>query len=120
MLLICALACVPAASAPVAAADVPRPDPQVAGLQIGLRGRGIYRGAIDGLAGPLTKAAVQVLQRRAGRRASGVVDRGTRRLLGVFGRPRYGSRLLRQGMPPTTRLAKTAPGLNSKSRVSWL
>lgn len=36
--------------------------PDVAALQVGLRGRGLYRGPIDGLAGAQTKTALKSFQ----------------------------------------------------------
>jgi len=40
-------------------------DPTVAALQVGLHSRGLYRGPIDGLAGPATDKAIRKLQRRS-------------------------------------------------------
>ena len=50
-------------------------DPNVAGLQVALRARGLYAGTIDGVIGP-----------------------GTRRALGRWGRHRYSTRMLHGGM----------------------
>jgi murein DD-endopeptidase MepM/ murein hydrolase activator NlpD len=58
----------------------------VAALQVGLRRHGLYGGDVDGLLGPMTTAAVQKLQRRAGLSADGVPGRATRAALGRFGR----------------------------------
>jgi peptidoglycan hydrolase-like protein with peptidoglycan-binding domain len=71
---------------------------QVAGLQIGLYRYGHYTGAIDGIAGPQTKTAIAKLQRSAGLKPDGVAGRRTRAALGKFGRPGFGSRVLKRGM----------------------
>ena len=68
----------------------------VAALQVGLRKHGLYRGDVDGLLGPMTTAAVQKLQRRAGLSADGVPGRATRAALGRFGRAR--ERILGPGL----------------------
>ena len=72
-------------------------NPQVAGLQVALKAKGLYRGKIDGIAGPATARAVKVFQRRAGVRCDGVAGAETRRALGRLGRPLYGTRVLRRG-----------------------
>jgi peptidoglycan hydrolase-like protein with peptidoglycan-binding domain len=83
---------------PAARAAVAVPDPQIAGLQVVLQSRGLYRGPVDGVAGPLTAAAVSKLQRTHGLLASGRADRRTVALLGPIGAHRYASRLLHRGM----------------------
>ncbi len=70
----------------------------VAALQVGLRARGLYAGAIDGIAGPRTARAVRKLQRRARITVDGVPGPKTRRALGHFARHRLGSRPLRRGL----------------------
>jgi len=92
-------------------------NPSVAALQIGLRAKGLYGGAIDGVPGPLTKAGVVRLQRQVRIRPTGRVGAPTRRALGTLGRPLLGQRelwaglvgwdvsslefrLLRYGLPP--------------------
>jgi peptidoglycan hydrolase-like protein with peptidoglycan-binding domain len=72
-------------------------DPNVAGLQVALREQGLYRGPIDGIAGPATTAAVIRFQRQVGLVPDGVAGRLTRRALGVLGRPPFGKRLLLRG-----------------------
>jgi murein DD-endopeptidase MepM/ murein hydrolase activator NlpD len=67
---------------------------RVAALQVGLRTHGLYRGAIDGIAGPATQTAIRRLQKRAGITVDGVPGPQTRRALGGFGRHPYGSRPL--------------------------
>lgn len=51
---------------------------QVPGLQVALRAHGLYPGAIDGIAGPMTKRAVRAFQRRNGLAANGVAGPRTR------------------------------------------
>ena len=70
----------------------------IAALQVGLRGRGLYGGAIDGIRGPQTTRAVRLLQRRARIAVDGVAGPQTRRALGRFGRHTLGSRPLRRGL----------------------
>jgi len=72
-------------------------DPHVAGLQIALRAKGLYNGAVDGVQGPQTRGAILAFQRRAGLAADGVAGPRTRRALGPLGRPRLGSRLIVRG-----------------------
>lgn len=72
-------------------------DPQVAGLQVALRAHGVYKAAIDGLAGPQTRAAVLAFQRRKGLAVDGRVGPRTRAALGPLGRPRLGGRLIVRG-----------------------
>src|SRR4051812_21204285 len=67
----------------------------VAALQVGLCARGTYRGDVDGIDGPATRAAVRRFQRRHGLVADGVAGPRTRRALGRHGRHPYGSRVLR-------------------------
>ena len=57
-------------------------DPNVAALQVALRARGLYAGAVDGVAGPRTGAAVRSFQRRAGIAVDGVAGPQTRSALG--------------------------------------
>jgi LysM repeat protein len=72
-------------------------NPQTAGLQVALRAQGLYRGAIDAIAGPETVAAVRAFQRVHGLPLTGIADARTRRALGPLGRPLFGSRTLRRG-----------------------
>jgi peptidoglycan hydrolase-like protein with peptidoglycan-binding domain len=73
-------------------------NPAIAALQVGLRAHGLYRGAIDGIAGPRTTNAVRRLQQRAQIPVDGVPGPQTRRALGRFGRHPFGSRPLRNGV----------------------
>ena len=73
------------------------PNHQVAGLQVALYRYGLYKGEIDGIAGPLTKRAVVDLQRSAKLEVDGVADKKTRAALGRFGRPLFGTRTLERG-----------------------
>jgi Transglycosylase SLT domain/Putative peptidoglycan binding domain/LysM domain len=88
--LLCLLA--PAAAAPAA------PNPQLAGLQVALRSRGLYHGRIDAVAGPATRDAVVRFQRQAGLVPDGVAGPRTRAALGPLGRPLFGTRMLHRGM----------------------
>ena len=82
-----------AAAPPARAHD----DPEVAALQVGLRALHFYSGPIDGLYGRETERAVRALQRRRGLVVDGVPGPRTRRVLGRYGRPEFGSRVLRLG-----------------------
>ena len=81
--------------APGAAARV---DPQVAGLQVGLRAYGVYTGPIDGIAGRATKLGLIRFQQRAGLTPDGKAGPATRRALGPLGRPLFGRRAMRHGL----------------------
>jgi peptidoglycan hydrolase-like protein with peptidoglycan-binding domain len=72
-------------------------NPQSAGLQVALRAQGLYRGAIDSIAGPQTVAAVRAFQRQEGLKPTGLADKRTRRALGPLGRPLFGARVLVRG-----------------------
>jgi murein DD-endopeptidase MepM/ murein hydrolase activator NlpD len=61
-------------------------NPDIAALQVGLRGRGLYVGTVDGVLGPGTEAALRRFQRRKGLAADGVPGPRTRRALGRYGR----------------------------------
>jgi murein DD-endopeptidase MepM/ murein hydrolase activator NlpD len=69
----------------------------VAALQVALRARGLYGGAVDAIAGPATTRAVRSLQRRAGLAADGVVGPATRAALHWRGRPALGARSVSSG-----------------------
>jgi hypothetical protein len=71
--------------------------PRVAALQVTLRARGYYSGTIDGIRGPLTRAATMRFQRRAGLAVDGILGPRTRAGLGRYARHRLGSRPLRRG-----------------------
>ena len=74
-----------------------RPNGNVAALQVALRAANTYRGAIDGLSGPMTKRAVRRFQRRKRIAVDGMAGPQTRRALGRRGRPRLGARSMRRG-----------------------
>ena len=69
----------------------------VAALQVALRGAGYYSGAVDGVAGAGTAAAVRRFQARNGLVADGVAGAATRAALGRRGRPAWGSRTMTAG-----------------------
>lgn len=74
-------------------------DPDVAALQVGLRKHRVYAGAVDGVLGSGTVAAVKRLQQKAGLAVDGVPGTQTRSALGRYGRRApFGRRLLAQGM----------------------
>ena len=72
-------------------------NPQIAGLQVALHAHGLYKGKVDGVAGPQTAAAVRRFQRKAKLRVDGVAGIRTRIALGRLGRPLLGRRALRRG-----------------------
>jgi murein DD-endopeptidase MepM/ murein hydrolase activator NlpD len=74
------------------AAPAPRSS-EVAALQVALRARGVYAGAVDGVAGPATSRAVRAVQRRAGLAVDGIAGPATRAALGRRGRPQLGRRV---------------------------
>jgi murein DD-endopeptidase MepM/ murein hydrolase activator NlpD len=78
------------AAAPAAAGTAA----DIAALQVALRAEHVYRGGVDGVAGPATRAAVRRVQRRRGLAVDGVAGPRTLRALGRRGRPRLGSRPL--------------------------
>ena len=95
----CFLAVLCAAAQPAEAARAGSSvNPQHAGLQVALRSWGEYHGAIDGIAGPMTAAAVRHFQKRKRLTVDGIPGPSTRRALGRLGRPLYGKRVLRIGM----------------------
>jgi hypothetical protein len=71
---------------------------QTPGLQVALKSRGLYHGAIDGIAGPMTRRAIRVFQKRNGLAVDGVPGPRTRAKLGRLGRPLFGTRPMRRGM----------------------
>jgi LysM repeat protein len=80
------------------AGSVGAANPQVAGLQVALRLHGLYRGAIDGVQGPKTRAALRAFQSGHDLVPDGLAGPKTRRALGRVGSPLYGRRVLRPGM----------------------
>ena len=70
----------------------------VAALQVVLFNRGIYRGTIDGVKGPMTTAAIRRFQQRPGLMADGIVGRMTLRALGRYARYHLGERMIVDGM----------------------
>jgi LysM repeat protein len=72
-------------------------NPQTAGLQVALRAQGLYRGAVDAVAGPETVAAVREFQQQEGLPVTGLADARTRAAMGPLGKPLFGARTLRRG-----------------------
>ena len=72
-------------------------DAGLAALQVALHSRGLYFGAIDGVKGPGTTAAIKRFQRRAGLTPDGIAGAQTRKALGRYGRHILGSRPLTRG-----------------------
>lgn len=89
-----AVAALPAA-APATAATT---NPQIPGLQVALRAHGLYRGPIDGIAGPLTRQGVLAFQRKRGLAVDGIAGPRTRVALGKLGTPLLGRRVVKRGM----------------------
>jgi hypothetical protein len=81
-------------AAPTASAGT---NPQTAGLQVALRAQGLYRGAIDAIAGPATVAAVREFQQWEGLPVTGLADARTRAAMGPLGKPLFGARTLHRG-----------------------
>jgi len=69
----------------------------VAALQVGLRGLGLYPSTIDGVSGPWTRRGVRRLQHRKGLAVDGIAGPQTRRALGRRGAPSLGSRPMLTG-----------------------
>jgi peptidoglycan hydrolase-like protein with peptidoglycan-binding domain len=92
-----ALAAIAVAVALVAPSAWGAGNPSVAALQTGLARKGLYRGPVDGVLGPATRAAVRRLQRISGIAVDGVPGPRTRRALGRYGRHPIGSRVLTRG-----------------------
>jgi peptidoglycan hydrolase-like protein with peptidoglycan-binding domain len=86
-----AVGCLLVFSAPVAAG------PKVAAVQVALKRIGLYNATVDGVRGPLTKAAIVRFQRRRGLSVDGVVGPQTRAAFGKRGRPAFGSRTMKRG-----------------------
>ncbi|MEP6910466.1 MAG: peptidoglycan DD-metalloendopeptidase family protein [Actinomycetota bacterium] len=70
----------------LASGAVAEGNPDIAALQVGLRGRGLYAGTVDGVLGPGTEAALRRFQRSKGLAANGVPGPRTRKALGRYGR----------------------------------
>jgi peptidoglycan hydrolase-like protein with peptidoglycan-binding domain len=86
-----AVGCLLVFSAPVAAG------PKVAAVQVALKRLGLYNATVDGVRGPMTKAAIVHFQRRRGLSVDGVVGPRTRAAFGKRGRPAFGSRTMKRG-----------------------
>ncbi len=86
-----AVGCLLVFSAPAAAG------PKVAAVQVALKRLGLYNASVDGVRGPMTKAAIVRFQRRRGLSVDGVVGPQTRQAFGKRGRPAFGSRTMTVG-----------------------
>ena len=86
-----ALGCVLVFSAPALAG------PKVAAVQVALKRIGLYNATVDGVRGPLTKAAIVRFQRSRGLAVDGIVGPQTRAAFGKRGRPAFGSRTMKLG-----------------------
>jgi peptidoglycan hydrolase-like protein with peptidoglycan-binding domain len=86
-----AVGCLLCFSAPAAAG------PKVAAVQVALKRLGLYNATVDGVRGPMTKAAIARFQRRRGLSVDGVVGPQTRRAFGKRGRPVFGTRTMKLG-----------------------
>ena len=71
--------------------------PKVAAVQVALKRIGLYNATVDGVRGPMTKAAIVRFQRRRGLAVDGVVGPQTRRAFGKRGRPAFGTRVMKRG-----------------------
>ncbi|HEX6603141.1 MAG TPA: peptidoglycan DD-metalloendopeptidase family protein [Solirubrobacterales bacterium] len=80
-----------------APAGATAPPANTAALQVALRSLHLYRGYVDGIAGPQTRRGLLAFQRRRGLQADGIAGPQTRRALGWRGRPALGSRTMRIG-----------------------
>ena len=73
------------------------PSARIAALQVALRSHGLYKGAVDGVSGPMTRTALLTFQRNHRIRATGKVGMATRCQLGRLGTPLLGQRVLTRG-----------------------
>ena len=71
--------------------------PKTAAIQVALKRFGLYNATVDGVRGPLTRAAITSFQRRNGLSVDGVVGPQTRAAFGKRGRPALGSRTMKRG-----------------------
>src|SRR5438105_8450708 len=90
--------CLAAGAAALAAALPARANPQFAGLQVALARHGLYTGPVDAIPGPVTRAAIRSFQAHRGLVPDGIVGPKTRRALGRWGRPLFGTRVIKPGM----------------------
>jgi len=81
----------------VAPAALASADPEIAGLQVALRSKGLYFGKIDGVAGPMTAKGLRTFQRLTRLPVTGELSARTRAELGALGRPLVARRVLSQG-----------------------
>lgn len=86
------------AAALVSAGAAAGANPQLAGLQVALARHALYTGPIDAVPGPETGAAIRRFQAHRGLVPDGIVGPLTRKALGRFGRPLFGTRVIKPGM----------------------
>src|SRR3954452_24493901 len=79
-------------------ADAAAPPADVAALQVALRARGLYAGAVDGIAGPATAGAGRAFQAAGGRGADGAAAPAPHTPPGGRGAPPLRSRAITAGM----------------------
>jgi len=72
-------------------------DPEIAGLQVALRSKGLYFGKIDGVPGPMTAKGIRTFQRLTRLPVTGKLGPRTRAELGALGRPLVARQVLTQG-----------------------
>jgi soluble lytic murein transglycosylase-like protein len=93
VVVIVSMLCALALAGPALAA----PSPSVAALQVALNAQGYYVAPIDGLDGPLTRAALQQMRSRSGVTGETQLGHRTRAALGALGNPLLGQRELLPG-----------------------
>ena len=71
---------------------------QVPGVQVALYRHGYYKASVDGVSGPMTKAAIRKFQKDKGLTPDGAVGKRTRAAFGKYGGHLFGSRVLKRGM----------------------
>ena len=84
------------------------------GVQVALYRHGYYKGAIDGISGPMTKAAIRKFQKDKGLTPDGVVGQRTRAAFGTFGGGLFGSRMLKRGHGRLRRLGAAVPARQAR------
>lgn len=108
-----------AAAALVGPADTfPRPPETWLEVQVELSRRGFSGGAIDGIRGPQSAAALQAFQRREGVPATGELDAATREVLRLDGPALIWASLAAEDLAELQPLAKTWLGKSAQTRLA--